>query len=457
MPTDSRADAVFSLPDPAPPAPTSWAGIAWAFLAKGFASLRQKPSGQIAAFDGLRSLAILLVVLHHGTEIFLAHGGRFHPVMDSMLVRGGWMGVDLFFVLSGFFIGKLLWTEFRDAGTIDFKRFFLRRGLRIWPLFLTVLVLAALYRVLNGIPLTDIKPELFSYSNYVRGSYIGGSWSLATEEQFYVLVPLLIMAAGLFTRSLRTCLYGLLALFAMAPLARILTWAVIDHSAGTAGERVIHWLYFPIHTHCDGLIAGLILSNVACDIGTPRPWPMRHPAWLLAAGLAAGLLLRHASPVYFNYFAAAVVFGALAWYLLAVPGNWIARALSGRVFFLIAKLSYGMYLLHQPVGHPIAAALTKHLPAMPALLQYAIVLSAMTGGAMIAAAAGYVLVEQPFMRLRSRMESVPRQREARSPALVPGGAVETLSGSMSKNLSPSPLSLTRTLSQEERESPTKDF
>jgi len=94
------------------------------------AELWSPPSNQISFLDGLRSIAILLVInLHFSAEFSSIHGDNFYSRLPFVI--NGWVGVDLFFVLSGFFIGGQLWKELQRSGTISIGRFILRRGLRI--------------------------------------------------------------------------------------------------------------------------------------------------------------------------------------------------------------------------------------------------------------------------------------------------------------------------------------
>jgi hypothetical protein len=118
----------------------------WPRLFSGSLSeLRHPPSNQISFLDGLRSIAILLVIdLHFSADFTSIHGENFFSRLPFVI--NGWVGVDLFFVLSGFFIGGQLWKELLKSGTISIRRFILRRGLRIWPLyFFTFLCVFAIF------------------------------------------------------------------------------------------------------------------------------------------------------------------------------------------------------------------------------------------------------------------------------------------------------------------------
>src|SRR5262249_16177994 len=146
-------------------------------------------------------------------------------VWSFTLFRYGWTGVDLFFVLSGFLIGRQLQRELQRRGTVDVPRFLLRRGLRIWPLYFAwVAFLALALGKCRG-----IAPDLVFLSNYIQGRVSGG-WSLSTEEQFYLVVPFLLLGAHRLFGP-RGQAWVPLAMLALMPLIR----AVSVHGAGEAG------------------------------------------------------------------------------------------------------------------------------------------------------------------------------------------------------------------------------
>jgi peptidoglycan/LPS O-acetylase OafA/YrhL len=113
---------------------SKWRLINSTLFSGSVSELLHPPASQIPFLDGLRSIAILLVISDHLSAKFVAAYG---PNLYSRLpfVANGWIGVDLFFVLSGFFIGGQLWKERRDSGSVAVGRFILRRGFRIWPLY----------------------------------------------------------------------------------------------------------------------------------------------------------------------------------------------------------------------------------------------------------------------------------------------------------------------------------
>lgn len=140
--------------------------------------------------DVIRFLAILLVFFCH-TMVWV--GG---PAIPAALERGGGSGVDLFFVLSGFLIGGLLFLELKRYGRINLKRFYIRRGFKIYPAFYCLLASTLVVQKLEHLPFPPARPllgEVFFLQNYL-GGIRGHTWSLAVEEHFYIVLPLLLVA-----------------------------------------------------------------------------------------------------------------------------------------------------------------------------------------------------------------------------------------------------------------------
>jgi peptidoglycan/LPS O-acetylase OafA/YrhL len=139
------------------------------------------PAGRLQRLDVLRAIAVVLVM------------GR-HLHSYDMLVQMGWTGVDLFFVLSGFLVSGLLFAEYKARGALDVRRFFIRRGFKIYPAFYVMITATLLWRAPLGAPSVTAawKPEVFFYQNYVPGLW-AHTWSLAVEEHFYILLPLTLL------------------------------------------------------------------------------------------------------------------------------------------------------------------------------------------------------------------------------------------------------------------------
>ena len=144
----------------------------------------QNTNNRNQAVDFLRGVAIILTLCrHYGINIFL--------------YKIGWVGVDLFFVLSGFLVSGLLFGEYKKTGKIDFIRFFVRRGLKIYPLFYLLIGLYLIDVKLDPLKQIDyhaLQSEALFYKNYVGGDVFWiHTWSIDVEEHFYLLLPLLFL------------------------------------------------------------------------------------------------------------------------------------------------------------------------------------------------------------------------------------------------------------------------
>ena len=112
------------------------------FLRDGLRDLWHPPSNQIPALDALRATAIVMVVTGHFPDLGKAQFPRYAQLFENPVFSFGWTGVDLFFVLSGYLIGRQLWKERQRTGKVNVGRFLLRRGLRIWPLYVFIALMS---------------------------------------------------------------------------------------------------------------------------------------------------------------------------------------------------------------------------------------------------------------------------------------------------------------------------
>lgn len=366
-------------------------------------SLFTPPPGTFPSLDALRTAAVVLVIGNH----LAVAGSELAPstIWDFTLFRYGWTGVDLFFVLSGFLIGRQLQRELQRSGTVNVPRFLLRRGLRIWPLYFAwVAFLALALGKWRG-----IGPDLVFVSNYVQGQVSGG-WSLSTEEQFYLVVPLLLLGVQRLFGP-RGQAWVPVVLLALMPLVR----AVRLHGAGEAG---FHLIYGPIHTHCDGLLVGLFLAWVslrrpgALSSEHPHPW-----RWPLVA-IVGGLVLREIDRPLFSFSGLGLVYGAtVALGLRAGPR--VRQLTSWRGFHVLSRLSFGMYLNHFEVLPRVLPGLTRALVPLLGtgpLLAAVVFVVAVLSSALVASVT-FVLIEDPFLALRARWEARHRSWRPVEPVL----------------------------------------
>jgi len=322
---------------------------------------------KLPALDGLRAVAVAAVLLWHA---------------DVVRVQGGYLGVESFFVISGYLITALLWTERTTTGRTSLRRFWLRRARRLLPaLYLMLLVVtaalvigwrdlvarargdaaaAALY-VANWYQLTA-KQSYFQETG--RPSPFRHLWSLAVEEQFYLVWPLLLLVLVYVWHGDRARIAASVAFLAlMSGLAMGVTFA-LRHDPGASVPYDPSRLYYGLDTRAGGLLLGCALALVW------RPWERpdagRSPIllgrvlprwWGDAAGLTGlGVLVacfwRLASDAPFVYagglqlvaVATALVIAGTAW-----PGSVVALVLGAKPLVAVGRRSYSLYLWHWPV------------------------------------------------------------------------------------------------------------
>ncbi len=220
------------------------------------------------ALDGLRGVAVLLVLAYH---------------LGYSIPRGGFVGVDVFFVLSGFLITTLLLDEFSRRGSIAFGAFYIRRGLRLLPALVVVSLFAVVLVQWRGTAAQQDQTEaglplvLLYVVNWAMAldfmpavGWLGHTWSLAIEEQFYLLGPLLLLL--LMKRSATHRRSAFLLLVASVVV-------IIYRSAGTLQGWSAHRLYMGLDTHSDRLLMGCALA-----FWLAGPAPRRRVSARLGAG-----------------------------------------------------------------------------------------------------------------------------------------------------------------------------
>jgi peptidoglycan/LPS O-acetylase OafA/YrhL len=355
-------------------------------LRDGLHSLFHPPKTNVPALDVLRSAAILLVFTGH-------YSGEFQPsaaVQHFPVFRWGWTGVDLFFVLSGLLIGSQLWKELDRTGRIRIGNFLLRRGLRIWPLYYSF-VLFILVEYLFGKDITGFWYDLIFVSNFLPGQVAGG-WSLSTEEQFYILTPLLL---SLFAKKLSPQRLWFVPLLALVAVVSARGW--VGAHSGLPEHELRLKLYYPIVTHADGLAVGVFIAWFSVF----RKDQLRSKVFSAAAVasmLVCGLVLYKASQVVFNFTGLGLIYGSMELYgISALP---LPRVLRWRGFYVVSRLSFGLYLNHfgmLALLHLNLAHWSKH-----SLSNFWAVYLLCLAVCLLVAMVTFLLIEWPFLRIRAQ-------------------------------------------------------
>jgi peptidoglycan/LPS O-acetylase OafA/YrhL len=386
--------------------------------------------GSIAALDGLRGIAILLVLFRHGVRPFYdpqeAACGLFGwDVMTPMV--NGWAGVDLFFVLSGFLVSHHIlkrWSaEFHFS---ELREYLVKRILRIVPAYyawLFVVVLGALpfYQVPAAVVHEQLGVHLLFLQDYVPSKIVVAFWSLGVEEKFYLSVPLLIVPVARMKSPIHRA--RLIVLLTLVPLGlRAITFS--RHGEFTDYQDCFWTMRSPFHLALDSLLVGSLCAFLVRDRksfawlnqpATPRRL-LRCGAVLLVALLAFVPLLNQ-----FNWFTCTALFSALAWGFGAVLlGLVLEPSLGGpflksRFMLVLSKLSYSLYLVHMCF---IGAALTliRAVPGfngLPRALQFVLYFPLFAAISTLAALALHFAVEKPFLIIKDNY------RAAKSPQLRP--------------------------------------
>ena len=355
------------------------------------------PVRRVANLDLLRAAAIIPVVLANaGTENVLT--GTLGRFADS-----GWVGVDLFFVLSGWLIGGLYWRERERHGDLQIGRFWARRWLRTIPPYIVALVGVYAARAI----LTDnADPFDWRYlaflQNYTGLPYWGVSWSLCIEEHFYLALPL-VLGLGLRFRGGVPILLGLAALGSL--VARI---ATVPDGADPWGLQ-----YTATHMRLEGLALGVAAAWVyQCR---PDLWPaLRRIGRILALpGLAFVASVPWLPLDILNRYAYTGVDLAFIAVLVAVADSRPLPLATTRTVRAIALTSYSVYMTQATSFDAYNRLVGEALPGIPQAIHLvgALVLVGAVG------AAFYAAVERPSLWLRRRI--APRRSDRPSPALAP--------------------------------------
>jgi len=212
-------------------------------------------TGRLMSLDALRCLAVLLVIFRHAEGLIQTSDSWLRPLVEP-IARMGWMGVDLFFVLSGFLVSGLLFSEMDRTGTIRPGRFLIRRAFKILPSFwvyIGFVALLAAWRT-GRFEWKPLAAELFFVQNYFEG-LAGQTWSLAVEEHSYWILPFGLMA--LWDRDRKKLRGGPLWIAFILVAVTTLSWR--SWLAWTAEYRHVTHLY-PTHLRLDAIFSGVILG-----------------------------------------------------------------------------------------------------------------------------------------------------------------------------------------------------
>jgi peptidoglycan/LPS O-acetylase OafA/YrhL len=343
--------------------------------------------------DGLRGISILLVIIHHANFIVTRWPYRMLP--------GGFIGVDIFFVLSGFLITSLITAEHEKTGRLSLKNFYMRRALRLFPAVGSVLIATLIAVMVFGADALDLNlirvASIFAYfTNWLRAYetpsrwFLAHFWSLAIEEQFYLVWPALLVLLLRVQRRRALIIVGALLLLSAFEVPLLF-------SVGYSTPR----LYAGSDTRGQALLIGCLLALMLRWGVLPRFLTNNKNVIALAR---SGTILLITAAVAVSDISALLYYGGLtviaasaAMVLLQavlIPQSRAGQVLRNPVLLWFGRRSYGLYIWHWPV-YWIAAMLSQSWLTIPCAVF----------ASLLVARLSYRYIEQPFLRQKRRLSS----------------------------------------------------
>lgn len=346
------------------------------------------------ALDGLRGVAVLLVLMRHSFELV---PGGFGPEWLDDFLGGGYFGVDIFFVLSGFLISSLLLDERESNGAVRMRSFYGRRALRLMPALVVMLGVVSIVLVLDGETWSSLWPtvrsSLFYYQNWHSvwdethlAAEFGHLWSLSIEEQFYIVWPVVLLAmVALWKRqSVRVAALALSVLWVV--WYRIQVW-----------NSGVGWAYVFVRTdtRIDALLIGCLVAFLF-QWQVVRARAVHIAAW---GGLAVVLAtVARTNPLQAYVYKGGLTLGAIGvgcMVLAIAEGTWRgARLFDVKPLRAVGKVSYGLYLWH----FPIFVLLMRHSATWSSGVR--VVVGLVLSG--VVTAVSWYVVERPALKLKDK-------------------------------------------------------
>ena len=417
-------------------------------------NLFNRPEKNYKPIDGIRAIAILWVIIFH---VWLFQYNDYPAVGDKvteysllMWISKGDLGVDLFFVISGFLIGTILFKEFNKTNTLNFKRFYIRRFLRLMPVYIFSMVIGVYF--LHGHPAGNWDmawSNILYINNYVRDSYMGWTWSLAIEEQFYIFIPFII--AFIIPRFRNKAVIFIIMAIIPIYLTYYYSFVMLDLSVPfnntflDEGWMDWFWEYYVLtHLRYGGLLSGVVVAYINVNykervisffnnyrILSDVLVVLSLTIFVMISTITLGQWTYVENSIFYSFhpdvakyyeiihrevFSYAVAYLIMACIysngLIIKPVN---NFLSHQFFYPIAQVSYSAYLFHEmfmfwffPIfNNAFSDMLT---PVYIFLINGVISLVAIIFGATLM----YVFIEQPFQNIKN----TSKHSRVKEPSLV---------------------------------------
>lgn len=402
-----------------------------------------RPERNYKFIDGIRAIAILWVIVFH---VWLFHI-EYYPEVCENITKHPWLvwitrgdlGVDLFFVISGFLIGNLLFKEVIRSGKIRIKRFYLRRFLRLMPAYIACMIAGALLS--KGTPLENWDMawlNLLYINNYIPHSYMPWTWSLAIEEQFYLIIPFIILA---FFPRIKNKIWFFLPLALLSPILKYYnTTQILDYTFPM--KSIFYhgnwhdWFwdyYIPTHFRYGGLLTGVAIAY----LHNYQKEKLQHfldknqelVRFLMAGSLLTIMAIASTSlgqwsnvesSIFYKlprwvgnfyeaihrelfYYAVAFMITACLYSEVKIVER-VKQFLSLSFFFPVAQISYSAYLFHEMFMYLYFIEAGRWFEGTSLPIWSVMVINGIVSliAILFVASLMFLFIEQPFQRLKER-------------------------------------------------------
>ena len=367
----------------------------------------KKSDERIRGLDVLRALAIIFVFMYHYV-VFVSRQPTF-----SFIDEIGWVGVDLFFVLSGYLIGHQIFSPIANQREFSFKIFYYRRLLRTLPTYLFVL---GIYFLIPNFRENTILPPLWKFLTFTQnfglqtGTAFSHAWSLCVEEQFYLILPVMALII-IYKKSIH---YGWVILFGLLLIGMFLRgslWVYYNQHANNHFHALYYTkIYYSSFCRLDELVFGVaiaMLRNFHKDLWAKitKKGNLILLFGIISSGITFYLFLQY----HYSRFVTAlgypllgISFAALT--LAALSQNSYLYKIRIPGAATLAVWSYAIYLVHKPVSVLIYGELSKFGVDASSLASISIIILA----SIVAGWLLYICIELPFLKLRDKIGKVNR-------------------------------------------------
>ncbi|AZA77210.1 acyltransferase [Chryseobacterium sp. G0186] len=362
---------------------------------------------RLYGLDHLRALAIILVLLYH-------YRAFKHPVWIETVGKFGWTGVDLFFVLSGFLISGQLFREMQDRGSISLKTFYIKRFFRIIPSYLFTVFL---YFTMPFFREREALPPLWKFLTFTQNyglnvidqGTFSHAWSLCIEEQFYFILPLLLLIV-MPTKGFKYLGILVVGIIVFSMMLRLMIWN--ESIAAMENDSLEFWrswymkIYYPTHTRLDGLGIGVLIGYLMQYSSSFKRIVHHHGNRLFLMGiLLLGISFwvcneqgsKNASV--FGFTMVAVSYGMIVMSAISESSFFSQKKLY--ITSQLAALSYAIYLSHKGIIHMIQTVFEKlDIQTSDNVSLIVCLLGCIVGGLVYRWG-----IEKPFSRIKSKIVS----------------------------------------------------